>query len=508
MAITTSTQPSFPGELCRTVASLCDTLVLPEPHLSDQVATIKESLSEPLRIAFAGRVSAGKSTTVNALLAAKLAPVGAGETTQVVYRFARGEIEEATVARRDGRSERVFFRPTGELPDALPVPIAEIAHVDVRVPYAPFLREATIVDTPGISSLRRDRSASTVELLFTAQSRSALAGADALVFLLHGHQDEADALAAFQDIARGSGATSVNAIGLISQADRLGDSEDPMETARRIAKRLASEPRLRSRLATVTPIVALLAETIETGALTVDDEAALETLASEDPDLLDDLLYSADDLLTGESAVPHAQREQLLRKLALYGIRVAVAALNAGADRTALRYVLHEASGFPQLKELIRSVFTRRADPLKADQALTALERLTYQTDATASARAREQIEDVRLSPPMHAVREMWALGQHAQGLVGELPDWLETRLLSVAEGTTTEERLGLEPGAGSDAIKAAALNGVAECRRYAMAGATTSQQRTVVDTIRRSYELILLAASRAAPSGLTTVGG
>src|SRR5690349_15626009 len=174
MAITTTTQSSFPGELCRTVASLCDTLVLPEPHLSDQVATIKANLSAPLRIAFVGRISAGKSTAVNALLAAKLAPVGASETTQVVYRFGIGETEEALVALRDGTSKRVFFRPTGELPETLPVPITEIAHVDVRVPYAPFLKEATIIDTPGISSLRRDRSQSTVELLFTTQSRNAL----------------------------------------------------------------------------------------------------------------------------------------------------------------------------------------------------------------------------------------------------------------------------------------------------------------------------------------------
>jgi hypothetical protein len=468
--------------------------VLPEPHLSDQIATIKESLSEPLRIALAGRVAAGKSTTVNALLAAKLAPVGAGETTQVVYRFSVGDLEEAVIARRDGRSERVFFTPTGELPDQLPVPTTEIAHVDVRIPYAPFLKEATIIDTPGISSVRRGRSQSTVELLFTAQSRHALVGADALVFLLHGHQDEADALAAFQDIARGSSATSVNAIGLISQADRLGDADKPMETARRIANRLANEPRLRSRLATVTPIVALLAETVETGTLTIDDEMALATLANEDPDRLDDLLYGPEDLLTEDSAVPYAQREQLLRKLAIYGIRVAVEALRSGADGAGLRHALHEASGFPQLRELIRSTFTRRADPLKADQALTALERLTYQTDPTSGARAREQIEDVRLSAPMHAVREIWALGQHAQGLAGELPDWLEARLLRLTGATTTEGRLGLEAGVGVGAITSAALEGVAECRRYAFAGATTSQQRAVADTVRRSYELMLRA--------------
>ena len=78
MSASASPYQTFPGDLCRIVAGLCDTLHLGESRLSDQVEKIRASLGAPLRIAFAGRVSAGKSTTVNALLAAKLAPVGAG----------------------------------------------------------------------------------------------------------------------------------------------------------------------------------------------------------------------------------------------------------------------------------------------------------------------------------------------------------------------------------------------------------------------------------------------
>ena len=272
-----------------------------------------------------------------------------------------------------------------------------------------------------------------------------------------------------------------------------------MEAARRIASRLAKEPMLRTRLATVTPIVALLAETVETGALTSEDEDALVALAALDEGSLEDVLYDARDLLSIECAVPLPAREQLLRKLAIYGIRVAVDALRSGADRSAIRHGLREASGFPQLKELIRSVLTRRADPLKADQALTALERLTYQADPAAGARAREQIEDVRLSAPMHRVREIWALGQHAQNLAAELPEWLEARLLRLAEGDTPAERLGIDPDASADAIKGEAFSGVSACRRYANAGATTSQQRRIADTVRRSYELMLVASGPAA---------
>ena len=406
------------------------------------------------------------------------------------------------IIRRDGSSQTVFFTPTGELPKQFPVPNSEIALVDVHVPYAPFLREATIIDTPGISSVHREASERTAEMLFTTDSRNALAGADALVFLLHGRQDELDALTAFQDIAHGSSSTAVNAIGLISQADRLGERDRPMEAAQRIARRLAQEPALRTRLATVTPVVALIAETVETGGLTSDDEDALVALAALDERSLEDLLYDARDLLSSECSVPTADRERLLRKLGIYGIRVAVDTLRAGTDRGAIRQVLREASGFPELKELIRTVFTRRADPLKADQALTALERLTYQTDSLAGARAREQIENLRLGAPMHRVREIWALGQHAQGLTGEIPEWLEARLLRLAQGGTPTERLGIDPDGGPDAIKAEALAGVFACRRYASAGATTSQQRLIADTVRRSCELMLIGASAPLISG------
>jgi GTPase Era involved in 16S rRNA processing len=481
-----------PGELCRRVAEICEGAVFPETHLQDQVVSIRRRLAEPLRIAVTGRVAAGKSTTVNALLATQIAPVGRGETTALVCQFSHDEVESVMLALRGGEREEIYLDAGGRLPQELPRPVEEIDHIEVRIPYAPTLRSATLIDTPGISSVRQEGSGRTVELLFSKDSRRAVAGADALVFLLQGQADEAQALAAFQDLAGTSSACCTNAIGVISQADKLGDRNDPMGAAGRIAKRLSTEPALRTRLATVIPLLALIAETVETGTFAREDEIALASLAAEDDDALEDLLASAEDLLEGECCLEPAARQRLIAKLDVYGIRASVQALKAGCRPDDLRDFLYELSGLPALKSLISELFTRRADLLKADQALASLERLTYQATTEASLALRARIEELRLSAPMHAVAEMRALSQHAQGLVQDLPEWLVERLLRVTRETTPAARLGLDVNAGPEAVRAAALEGATLCLTYSNGKAPTIRHRATADTLRRSYELML----------------
>jgi hypothetical protein len=478
--------------LCDRVAALCDDVGFAEAHLRDQVLSIRRRLTEPLRIAIAGRVSAGKSTTCNALLATQIAPVGHGETTKLVTSFAHGEVESVTVVLRSGERHEVYLDAAGRLPRDLPRPAEEVDHIDVRIPYAPALKSATIIDTPGISSVRREASGRTVELLFSRDSRKAVAGADALLFLLHGHADEAEALGSFQELVGTSSACCLNAIGVISQADKLGDRRSPMDAARRIADRLSGEVALRTRLATVIPLLALVAETIETGGFAREEEISLAALAGEDDLELEDLLASAEDLLDGDCSIEHAMRERLIAKLDMFGIRTAVGALKRGADPSDLRDYLYELSGMPALKALISDLFTRRADLLKADQALSSLERLTYQSPTETSLSLRTRIEEFRLSPPMHAVREMRALSEHAQGLVEDLPEWLIEGLLRMTRETAVAARLGLDPAADAEAVTAAALEGAMACRTYRNGNAPTTDHRRIADTLRRSYELLL----------------
>jgi hypothetical protein len=503
-------EPGHPAGLCRRVAEICADASFAETHLQDQLISIRRRLAEPLRIALTGRVSAGKSTMTNALLGTRIAPVGRGETTALVSHFADGEVESVMLVLRDGDREEIYLDPAGRLPHELPRPAEAVDHIEVQIPYAPMLRSATIIDTPGISSARPEGSGRTVEFLFSEDSRRAAAGADALLFLLRGHADEAEALAAFQDLAGTSSACCVNAIGVISQADKLGDREDPMGAARRVAQRLSNEPALRARLATVTPLLALIAETVVTGGFTAAEEGALAALATESEATLEDLLASPEDLVDGHCGVPRAARERLLEKLDVFGVRASVRAIQQGLEPSGLADFLYELSGLPVLKSQIAELFTRRADVLKADQALSSFERLTYQSTDESSLAFRARVEELRLSPAMHPLREMGAVSQYAQGRVDDLPEWLVERLLLVTRQTTFTAQLGLAPDAGADAVTAAATLGSTLCRTYSNVNAPSVRHRAIADTLRRSYELMLigsLAADRSAVCIATSPG-
>ena len=55
-----------------------------------RMRALADRLGGPLRVAIAGRVKAGKSTLLNALVADRLAPTDAGECTRIVTWYADG----------------------------------------------------------------------------------------------------------------------------------------------------------------------------------------------------------------------------------------------------------------------------------------------------------------------------------------------------------------------------------------------------------------------------------
>jgi ATPase subunit of ABC transporter with duplicated ATPase domains len=71
----------------------------------DLLRQARERLDRPLRLAFAGRVKAGKSTLLNALIGEELAPTDAGECTRLVTWYVAADSAEALVHHHDGRVE-------------------------------------------------------------------------------------------------------------------------------------------------------------------------------------------------------------------------------------------------------------------------------------------------------------------------------------------------------------------------------------------------------------------
>src|SRR5205085_5564114 len=81
-----------------------------QPSVAPQARAIRERLEGPLRVAIAGRVKAGKSTLLNALVGERLAPTDAGECTRIVSWYRRGQSYQVSAKLVDGQQRAIPFQ--------------------------------------------------------------------------------------------------------------------------------------------------------------------------------------------------------------------------------------------------------------------------------------------------------------------------------------------------------------------------------------------------------------
>ena len=482
-------------------AALDETLDgLPAGEVRAGLETVRASLDEPLRVAVAGRVSSGKSTLVNALLRQRAAPTGVGECTKIVCWYRHGVPERVEVRMRSGETRRLPLTPEGGLPESLGVDLAEVADVGVWLSND-TLRALTIIDTPGLSSVNEDVSQRTESLLaLDGASRLAVAHADVLLFVLsHGaREDDASMLEGFRALFGGIRSSAMNAVAVLNKIDKLGADADPWPAARRVAARYAAA--LRRTVVDVHPVVGLLGETTDSGVMTEADVEALRRLAAMPPSRRALMLLSPDRFVAADAPVPTEARARLLTTLDLFGIGVALAEIDRGADSAvALVDRLRAASGVADLRRRVVEGFGANADALKAEAALAAVDRVSFAPDqpeqvGRALHRLREQVEEMRLDAGMHRLNEVRALHEVAAGQV-PLPDELADDLTRLAVATTPEERVGLEPSTASGEVKAAALQAITRWKAFANDGRAGPRQRWVADVASRSLETIWAGA-------------
>jgi hypothetical protein len=448
-----------------------------------EVAALARRLDEPLRVAIAGKVKAGKSTLLNALVGEELAPTDAGECTRIVTWYVDGPTCRVTLHPRAGEPGTVpFARDGGAMEvDLRGMRPEDVDHLVIEWPSS-SLRTLTLIDTPGIGSLSASISARAHEFL-TSEGEH-LTPADAVLYLMrHLHSSDVNFLETFHD-QEFSRPTPVNAVAVLSRADEIGVGRlDAMESAERIAARYRADPKIRRLCQTVVPVAGLLARSGTT--LRESEYRALAELAGADTSEVDALLLSADRFARGSAAttITPIERTQLLDRLGLFGVRLAIDLLRSGAVRssTELADALVARSGLDQLREVLRTQFAARRDVLKARSVLLGLDALLRAHPVAGGDGLAGELE--RIGAAAHELTDIRLLNALRAGAIDLRPDEAEAmeRVLG-ASGGSIPARLGLPESSSTEEQRTAVLD---ELSRWQRRAENPLSSREVADAAR-----------------------
>ncbi|WP_433305248.1 hypothetical protein ACQP2F_17555 [Actinoplanes sp. CA-030573] len=417
-------------------------------------------LGEPLRVAVTGGAQSGKSTLVNALIGENVAPVGANG---------------GPVWFHDGTRPGARVFPEGA--PSFPVPLerdARRGHA-VAVPAAGI--RSVVVEWP-CRALRHTRLLETAEAVPSE--------ADAVLHLVR-HLDDGE-LAPL----RAAGAHPVHTLVLLSRADETaGGRTDALLTAKRIARRRRTEPRIGALGQDVLAISARIAHAGRT--LREEEYATVAAVAGLDRPEAEAHLLSTD-RFTGAAfapSIPPGRRAALLDRLGLGGVRLAVTlARTTARSRAALGEQLVRQSGLTELQASISDLLTARRGVLKARVALVALGQLLRAERHPAAGHLAAEVE--LLLAGAHEVRELRLLAALRTGRVA-LPGDLavEARRLIGGDGGAHCERLGLDPHTPPEGLWPAAESAALRWHEQTTAAGTAGGRRAA-EVVLRSCTAIL----------------
>ncbi len=470
------------------VARICAEIgpTLPASHAAE-IDAIRQRINGPLRVALAGRVKAGKSTLLNALIGERLAPTDAGECTRVVTWYRYDTSYAVTARTTAGTTIKPRFR---KLRDALAIdlpPELTIRSLEVGWPSR-SLNDTIFIDTPGLGSLTAGLEEGTGGLLEVTGPNPNQA--DAMIYLMrHAHGEDLTFLEGLRDAGVPLG-SPVNTVGILSRADEIGGGRpDALDSCQRIAVRYQNDERIRSLSATVIPMVGLLAETAAT--LEESEFVHLARIAA-DEDAHDTLLLSVDRFRDPEAnPLPAELRERVLQRFGLYGIRLGVRAISDGTAPTsqALAAFLLRASGMHRLREVIRQYFTTRARVLVARSALTEMRSLASRLaaeDRSSAARLSSAVDQV-----LSSANELALLEVLHEAAVGIVAFGAEERMEAerIAGDLDIAERIALPVDAPASVRDRTILAGVERWRTRAANPLLDRATARACEVMARAYE-------------------
>ncbi len=456
------------SKLLTDVLELGRNLAAEVPSASDEITKICDRADEPLRVAIAGKVKAGKSTLLNALVGDELAPTDAGECTKLVTWYQHGLVYKVEAKMRDGGpSEPLrFAREDGAIDvDLEDRDLSRIERLMVEWPVK-TLKEMTLIDTPGIASLSTEISDRSHSFLAPDDEKST--PSDAVIYLLrHLHATDVSFLHSFHEDEYAQ-PSPINCVAVLSRADEVAVGRlDAMASASKIARRYGEDQRLRRLVQTVMPVAGLLAQA-GTG-LRELEYRRLVKLAESPESETEKLLLTADRFVNAEtsSGIDEAGRRSLLARLGLFGVRLAVHSIRTGDVKSTgdMALLMREESGIDQLRSTLFDVFGARRDTLKARSALLAIQRLAIEHDTSSDLAA--QIE--RTVAGAHEFTELRILNDIRSGALAlRQEDSVDIERLLGGSGTSIERRLSLPEDSGPEKQKAAVIDAIGRWRERA----------------------------------------
>ena len=475
------------GLMRRAVLELCDAFDGVDRRGTARVTdAVRRSLDDTIRLAVVGRVKAGKSTLVNALVGRVVAPTSAVECTKITTRYMFGGPERGELVLRNG--QRVpFDLVAGALPERLPVPIEHIAHAVVYL-QSEVLRDMTLIDTPGLATTTAGHEDATRR---TVLGHEGVRAADAIVYVFRDMplRDDMEFLREWGSVTDTPGQAAARAIGVLSHADNFGGSpwggDDPIVLARRRAEEFASQHG--AHLGSVVALAGNMAEAARAGRVREDDAGMLAQLAKvADVDLE---LRPPEDYVEVAPGVRNIDIARIVDLIGEYGLRHGRAPAQYGAR--ALSDWLVNASGVDELRRALAIRYVGRYAYVKTRRGLEQLERLAWANGAPPPLRAL--VAEAHLKPELHPLQELDALERLAaleptHPLVAMLDRQLAAR--------NDAEKLAMPPSSSSAQLRERALQWSVEARRAAVVEPYPERQNAY-QVLDRSFTVLALRLGR-----------
>jgi hypothetical protein len=362
---------------------------------------LQGQLSEPCVLAVAGRVKAGKSTLVNALLGQELALTGATEITATINYFRYGNPDDpdrpVCSVWRNGRKTwetRQFVDSLQGTDEQAIRKASSISRLEFYLPH-PDLQGVTLVDTPGTDALadedgqahervakgffgtaKPDEATSSerqsLRKRHDEETRQIAEKADAVIYLVGqvAHATNEEFLTEFRRASSGH-TKALNAVGVMSKIDI---QDEIIEQRRELAAAVADK--LNKEINTVVPVSAALWIALESFKKQPDRLTHFKDTLAQIPEKRFRRLLNSDRAYLREyedCPVSVEQRQALMEGLDWRVFVLLARTLYDHEPDEALR-VLEDVSGFKVLRRLIEDHFFKRSKLLRCFRIVSELQ--------------------------------------------------------------------------------------------------------------------------------------